>query len=113
MFLAIKQRRFAKSVVKQLLKSYSTISAKNPDLSGEPLYREVLLHSELVDSSRVDEILWQAEDSVDEWTTHSEKKLGFRQVAHFMILSKYRAEGNLGAVVSFRKIAYSMISADL
>jgi hypothetical protein len=113
MFLAIKQRRFAKRIVRKLLKSHSTISTKNPDLSGEPLYREVLLQSSLVDSSLVDEILWQAEDSVDEWTTHSEKALGFRQVAHFVVLSLYRAEGNLGAVVSFKKIVYSGISPEL
>lgn len=113
MFLANKQRRFAKKIVRQLLKSHSTISAKNPDLSAEPLYREVLLHSGLVDSSRVDVVLSEAEDSIDEWTTHSEKGLGFRQVAHFIVLSQYRAEGNLGAVVSFKKIVYSMISQDL
>jgi hypothetical protein len=113
MFLEIRETRFAKRVVRQMLKSYSVISAKNPSLSGEPLYREVLLHTNLVDSSRVDEILWQAEDSIDEWTTHSEKGLGFRQVAHFVVASQYREAGNLGAVVSFKKIVYSMISADL
>jgi hypothetical protein len=113
MFLAIRERRFAKRVVRKLLKSYSAISDKNPSLSGEPLYREVLLHTNLVDSSSVDDILWQADDSIDEWTTHSEKGLGFREVAHFVVASQYRAAGNFGAVVSFKEIVYSLIPADL
>jgi hypothetical protein len=113
MFLAIRETRFAKRIVRQLLTSHSAVSARNPDLSGEPLYREVLLHTELVDSSRVEEILSQAEDSMDEWTTHSKEGLGFRQVAHFVVMSQYRAAGNSGAVVSFKEIVYSLISADL
>ena len=113
MFLAIRETRFAKRVVRQMLKSHAAIAAKNPGLSGEPLYREILLHSNLVDPSRIDEILWQAEDSIDEWTTHSKKGLGFRELAHFVALSRYRAAGNTGTVVSFKEIVYSMIPADL
>jgi hypothetical protein len=113
MFLAIRETRFAKRIVRQLLKSQSAISAENPELSGEALYREVLVHTGLVDSSNVDELLWQAEDSMDEWTTHSKKGLGLRQVAHFVVVSEYRAAGNLGTVVSFKNIVYSLISADL
>jgi hypothetical protein len=113
MFLAIRERRFAKRVVRQLLKSHSAISAKNPELSGKSLYREVLIHTGLVDPSHVDEILWQAEDSIDEWTTHSIKGLGLRQVTHFVVLSRYRAAGKMGTVVSFKEIVYSMIPADL
>ena len=113
MFLAIRETRFAKRVVRQLLKSYSAVSAKNPALSGESLYREVLLHTNLVDASNVDEILWQAEDSIDEWTTNSSKGLGFRQVAHFVVYSQYLAVGNSGTVVSFKDIVYSLIPADM
>ena len=113
MFLAMRETRFAKRVVGRLLKSHAAIIAKNPKLSGEPLYREVLLHTNLVDPSRVDEILSQAEDSIDEWTTHSKKELGFREVAHFVTLSQYRATGNVGTVVSFKKIVYSLIPANL
>ena len=113
MILAMRQTRFAKRVVRQLLKSHSAISAENPSLSGEPLYREILLHTKLVDQSHVDEILWQAEDSMDDWTTHSRQGLGFRQVAHFVTLSQYSAIGNVGVVVSFKKIVYSLIPADL
>jgi len=113
MFLAFREKRFAKRIVRQLLKSYSAVSAKNPTLSGEPLYKEVLLHSNLVDPSQVDEILWQAEDSVDEWTTNSSKGLGFRQVAHFVVYSQYLAVGNSGTVVSFKDIVYSLVPAEM
>jgi hypothetical protein len=113
MFLAMREKRFAKRVVRQMLKSYSAIRAENPSLTGEPLYREVLLHTDLVDPSYVDETLWQAEDSIDEWTTHSGTRLGLRQVAHFVALSQYRVAGNVGTVVSFKDIVYSLIPADL
>ena len=96
-----------------MLKSHSAVSAGNPGLAGEALYREVLLHANLVDPSDIDEIIWQAEDSIDEWTTHSTTGLGLRQIAHFVALSQYRAAGNVGTVVSFREIVYSLIPADL
>jgi hypothetical protein len=89
------------------------IKAEKPGLSGEALFREVLLHSQLVDPSTVDEALWQAEDSVDEWTAHASKVLGFRQIAHFIVMSQYQATGHTGSIVSFKDIVYSMIPADL
>ena len=113
MFLAFREKRFAQRVIKRLLKSYSAIKAEKPSLSGEPLYREVLLHAQVVDPSSVDQVLWQAEDSVDEWTTHANKVLGFRQVAHFVVMSQYRAAGHIGSVVSFKNITYSLIPSDL
>jgi hypothetical protein len=113
MFLAMRETRFAKHVARQFLKSHAAIIAKSPGLSGEPLYRSILLHTNLVDPSQVDEILRQAEDSIDEWTTHSKKGLGFREVVHFVALSQYRATGNVGTVVSFKEIVYSLVPADL
>jgi hypothetical protein len=113
MFLAIREKWFAKRIVRKLLESHSAVSANNPSLSGEPLYREVILHTNLVDPSLVDDILWQAEDSVDEWTTDSSKKLGLRQVAHFVVYSQYLAAGNMGTVISFKEVVYSMIPAEL
>ena len=95
------------------MKSYSAVSASNPGLSGEPLYKEVLLNTNLVDPSLVDDILWQAEDSVDEWTTDSSKGLGLRQVAHFVVYSQYLAAGNMGTVISFKEVVYSIIPAEL
>ena len=113
MFLAIKEKRFAKRIIKRLLKSHSIVSARNSELSGHALYREVLLHTQLIDPELVDETLWQAEDSVDDWTTDSEQEMGFRQVAHFVVMSEYWAAGNVGTVVSFRDIVYSLIPADM
>ena len=113
MFQAIKESRFAKRVVRLLLESHLAISAKNPGLSGEPLYREVLLHTKQVDPPHADQLLQQAEDSVDEWTAGAKDGLGFRQVVHFFVMSQYREAGHVGTVVSFREIVYSLIPADL
>jgi hypothetical protein len=113
MFLAIQEKRFAKRIIKRLLRSHAAISRRKPDLSNGALYREVLLHTKLVDSSLVDQVLQQAEDSADLWTTSSMDVHGFRQVAHFFVVSQYQASGKVGAVVSFREIVYSMIPADM
>jgi len=113
MFLALKEKRFAKRIIKLLLKSHSAVSVENPDLSGDALYRKVLLHTKQVDPSDIDQLLWQAEDSVDEWTSGSMDGLKFRQIAHFLIMSQYKATGQVGTVVSFRKIVYSLIPTDL
>jgi len=113
MFLAIRERRFAKRVINRLLKSYSTISAEKPELSGEALYKDILLHSRLVDQSDLDQTLWEAEDSVDEYTSDATKAMGLRQVAHFVVMSQFRAAGHVGSVVSLKDIVYSMIPADL
>lgn len=113
MILAIKEKRFAKKIAKDLLKSHSVVSGERPDLFGKALYREVLQHSQEVDPSGADRILLQVEDSVDLWTTGTMAELTFRQVVHFVVMLQYRAAGNSGAVVSFRDIVYSMIPADL
>jgi hypothetical protein len=112
MFLAFKEKRFAKRIVKRLLKSHATVSAGKPDLSGKALYREVLLHTRQVDPSRVDEVLREAEVRFDEWTIRDSEELGFRDVVHSFIMSQYVAAGHAGAVVSFRDIVCSMIPAD-
>lgn len=107
------ERRFAKRAVKRLLNLHSLVSAKNHGLSGIALYREILLHSQQIDPSRVERILRQAEDSVDEWTSPGRDGLGFREVVHFFVMSQYRETGQVGTVVSFRDIVDSLVPGDL
>ena len=113
MFLAIKEKRFAKRIIKRLLNSHSIVSNGNGDLSGKSLYRDVLLHAEYADVSSVDNILEQAHDSVELWTASTTQSFGFRQVVHFVVVSRYRASGQVGTVVSFRDIVFAQVSADL
>ena len=113
MFQAMREKRFAKRIARLLLKSYSAVRAGNSELIGAALYREVLVHSEQIGSSDVEQFLQQAEDSVDLWTTDSTQELGLRQIVHFLVMSKYKSAGHVGAVVSFREIVYSLIPSDL
>jgi len=113
MFLAFKEKRFAKRVIKRLLEAYSAVSADNPDLSDKALYREVLLHTKQVELSHVDQMLQQAEDSIDQWTASGRDGLGFREIAHFFVLTQYQATGRKGTVVSFEQIVNSLIPAEL
>ena len=113
MILALKEKRFAKRVIKCLLESYSAVSAENPDLSDKALYREVLLHTQQVEQSHVDQLLQQAEDSIDQWTASGRDRLGFREIAHFFVLTQYLATGHKGTVVSFELVVNSLIPAEL
>lgn len=113
MFLVIKEKHFAKRLIKHLLKSYSAVNVNNLELSGKSLYREVLLHSQQVDPSLVDQILQQAESSIDDWTAPGRNGLGFREVVHFFVLKQYRDTGREGSVVSFGGIVNSLIPAHL
>jgi len=113
MLLKFRERRFAKQAVRQLLQSLSAVRTASPDLSGRALYREVLLHTRLVDPSHVDRILQQAEDSIDEWTTPESTGLGFREVAHFFVMSRYLDAGHSGTVVSFRDVVHALVPANL
>ncbi len=113
MFLAMREKRFAKRIARRLLKSHSVVTAGNPNLTGIALYSEILVHSKEIGSSDVEQFLLEAEDSVDLWTTSSMKELGFRHIVHFLVMSKYKAASHVGAVVSFREIVYSLIPSDL
>jgi hypothetical protein len=112
-FLAIKERRFAKRVTKRLLQSYSAVSAEKPDLSNQALYREVLLHTQQVDPPDVGRVLKQAENSVDAWTANGREGLGLREVAHFFVMTQHQAAGHKGTVVSFGEIVNSLIPENL
>ena len=113
MFLAMKEKRFAKRAVRRLLKSHSAVSAEKPELTGKALYREVLLHTQQVDPSRVDQVLLQAGDSYDDWSDRDRDGLVFRQVVHCFVMSRYLEAGHGGTVISFRDIVCSLIPANL
>lgn len=113
MFEVARETRFAKRIVRRLLKSHRVISAGNPDLAGIALYKEILLHSKLVSADDINKVLSQSEDSADAWTSEAKNRLHFRQVVHFLVMSLHEAAGSEGAVVSFREIVYSLVPRNL
>jgi len=112
-FEVVRERRFAKRIVKRLLKSHKAISAGNPNLAGSALYKEILLHSKLVPADDINKVLSESEDSADAWTSEAKDRLHFRQVVHFLVMLLHEAGGNEGAVVSFREIVYSLVPENL
>jgi hypothetical protein len=113
MLQEMKEKRLAKNVIRRALKSHSTVKSTNPGLSGTGLYKETLLHTQLVDPSAVDRMLDEAEDSVDEWTAPGRTGLGFREVVHFLVMAKMNEAGHKWALVSVGDIVNSMIPEDL
>ena len=73
----------------------------------------MLLHSGAVDATQVNRWLADAEDSVDEWTAPGRAELGLREVAHFLVMSRYQDKGKPGAVVSFGAIVNALIPEHL
>jgi len=112
LLVLLRERWFARRNVKRLLKSYSAVRADKPQLSGTPLYRELLLHSGAVDATQVNRWLVDAEDSVDAWTAPG-RELGLREVAHFLVMSRYQDKGKQGARVSFSAIVNALIPEHL
>ena len=108
-FVSLRERLFARRIVKRLLKSHAAVRASKPDLSGPELYREVLLHSGAVDPAHVSRWLVDAEDSVDEWTAPGRHELGLREVAHFLVMSRHQDKGNPGSMVSFSAIVKELL----
>jgi hypothetical protein len=113
MFRAWREKRFARSTARRLLALYAEASARRPELSGKALYREVLLHSPGIDSSRVDQILLQAEHSFDEWSERDSESLSFRQVVTFIVMSQYLESGRQGAVISFKDVVFAIVPPEL
>jgi hypothetical protein len=110
---AIKEKSFARGIIRRLLRAHEAIRATEPLLTGDALYREVLRRAELVEPNRVDELMRLAEDSVDEWTAPGRHGLRLRELAHYVVLERYRELGHAGSVVSFGEIVNSMIAPDL
>jgi len=113
MLLEFREKRFARQTVRRLMHAYSSVRAASPDLSGKALYREVLLHTRQVDLATVDQLLSEAEDSVDDWTSPESNGFGLREVAHFFVMSQYLAAGHAGTVVSLRDIVHTLIPENL
>lgn len=112
-FLALNEKRFAKRKLKELLDAYEAVSTQRPELAGNELYRAALLRTEQVDPARVDEILSQAEDSVDQWTSPGRTAMRLREVAHFFVTAQYIDSGRTGAIVSFRELVDALIPEHL
>ena len=112
-FRAMRERRYAKRQIKCLLNSYRKVNKGAVDLSGKPLYREVLLHARKADPERVDRILWQAESSVDDWTAPGREGLGFREVVHFLIHAQFKDNGRKGSIVSFGSMVNALVPGHL
>jgi hypothetical protein len=110
---SLRERLFARRIVKRLLKSYGEVRGNKPELKGTDLYREVLVHSGAVGPDEVNRWLDDAEDSVDQWTAPGRAALGLREVAHFLVVSRYHDQGRPGSVVSFASIVNAMIPAHL
>jgi hypothetical protein len=113
MFAELREKWFARRAIRQLLNSHSAVHAERPDLSGRALYKEILLRGHASDSGHADQILQEAEDSLDDWSERDTLVLDFRQVVHAFIVAQFLEAGHHGTVTSFKDIVDSLIPADM
>ena len=113
MLTELREWWFARRAIRQLLNSHSAVRSEHPDLSGRALYRAVLLRGHAFDSGHADQILQEAEDSLDEWSERDTLVLDFRQVVHAFVVAKFLEAGHHGTVTSFKNIVDSLVPAEL
>ncbi|HEX7156649.1 MAG TPA: hypothetical protein VF229_05495, partial [Burkholderiaceae bacterium] len=100
------EMRHAAKTSREMLRLYKQVSARNPALSGRPLYLEVVMARTGWDSATANELLEHAQDSFASWPAETE--LTFRDVVHYFAVSDFLAShvgshwvrANMGRVVS-------------
>ncbi|HET7755668.1 MAG TPA: hypothetical protein VFK87_00280 [Steroidobacteraceae bacterium] len=101
-----RERRFARHASKELLDLFHAAQREHPELSGRPLYQEVVARRLGPDHKRAAEIIRHAEESFTDWPV--ERALRFRHVVHYLIFDEYMRLGkardgtriNMGSTVA-------------
>jgi YHS domain-containing protein len=84
-----RERRFARSVSRELLKLYRIVSAAQPGLRGRDLYRRIIIARSRADPDAADALIDQAEESFAAWPVRRAVK--FCDVVHFVVVSEFLA----------------------
>jgi YHS domain-containing protein len=84
-----RERRFARSISRELLKLYRIVSAAQPELRGRDLYRRIIIARSRADPAAADALIDQAEESFASWPVA--RPLKFHDIVHFLVVSEYLA----------------------
>jgi hypothetical protein len=99
--------------VKDLVASCLSVRSSNPELSSKELYREFLLQTTDCDDAEANRILRSAEGGLDEWMNPEDRTLGFRELAHYLVLNHHLKNGHAGTIVALDDIIRSIVPKDL
>lgn len=86
---AWREKRFAVRICKELLRLYRIVSAREPLLSGRPLYHEIVAAFNGGDHAHAAAVLTSAEQSFAIWPV--ERPLRFADVVHYLAVSEFLA----------------------
>jgi hypothetical protein len=112
---AWKETRNAKTIARELLKTYHVVRNNYPDLPIQEIYKQVLMLGQGFDDERARHIVKSAKESFSQWPYDGEPPT-FRQVVHFLVVSEHleRIAGPLKATtIDFEKIVDRIIPANL
>ncbi len=84
-----RERRFARTVSRELLKLYRIVCAAQPGLRGRDLYRRIIIARSRADPEAADALIDQAEESFAAWPVARPVK--FCDVVHFVVVAEFLA----------------------
>lgn len=85
LWVAWRERRHVRACCVELLALYRQTAAGHPGLSGEPLYRAVVVAWLGLDGRVVDDVIQGAQVSYAHWP--EERELRFRDVVHYLAVT--------------------------
>ncbi len=113
LLLAWRERRFAASRCREMMKLHGAVAAAHPGLAGPGLYRRVLTTRVGSDPATVDDVLRNAEQSFAIWPVA--RALKFRDVVHYLAVSEFVSsyDGTPWVHVNMKRVVESMVPHDL
>ncbi len=87
--VAWRERHFAVTCCREMVKLYRQVATSHPQLSGMDLYRQVVMARAGVDSTAADAMLERTRESFAEWPVP--RALNFRDVVHYLAVSEFVA----------------------
>jgi hypothetical protein len=112
-FTAWRERRFATACCRELLRLHHDIVASHPGLTGEALYRAIVMSHVGADERVAESLLQRAQESYALWP--EPRVLCFRDVAHYLAVSGYWAlhHGRRWICSDIRRVIESSIPRQL
>jgi hypothetical protein len=109
----VAEKWYAWRMSREMLGWYQRVRAEQPQLTGRPLYQQVIVSRSGLDDEAARGVLRRAHQRFCEWPF--ERQLRFRDVVHYVVIDEYlRAHlSNLGTHADIGKVVARLIPLDL
>jgi len=113
LFLAWKERSYARRASAEMLGTYHLLSAEHPEITGAARYEKVLARHGNLDPKGVRGVIWGAEQSFARWPV--DRDLLFQDVVLYYVIDKYlkSAKSRRTTQIHMEEIVRSVVPANL